>query len=105
MGPWRRLLPNLIVGPSKSSARRISRAAAVWGYAAISLATDVAPIFGVIARLDRAIQYARVASAQALPSLEYWVPRMRGERQRRLTHPPPHPSADGPIAARRGRRS
>ncbi|PSO27543.1 hypothetical protein C7G41_26930 [Bradyrhizobium sp. MOS002] len=33
---------------------------------------------GVIARLDRAIQYA-AAFPHALLFLEYWIPRLRGE--------------------------
>src|SRR5262249_9549577 len=32
----------------------------------------------VIARLDRAIQYAAAPSDQALPSLGYWITRFRG---------------------------
>jgi hypothetical protein len=34
--------------------------------------------FGVIARLDRAIQYSRDDSAPYETPLEYWMPRIRG---------------------------
>ncbi len=35
------------------------------------------PSFGVVARLDRAIQYCRGVCAQAEAPLEYWMPRMK----------------------------